>query len=212
MAKNFKKALGSVGPALHDILSAIVETNDLASSNQIKTFSQIVQLFLMAKEAGVSDAFFLKLISSFRIDRASFGSGEIEMAGAASTGFETQEGTALHVDFKAGGSLAGFDLGLNAGYQQSDSSASFERSSQNFRILARWAVGPGDLSDELMKSLSEFANKATPGANIPDMPESFENPNLEMLREMLPLLSELFSDNPADDNDTNEITIEPDAS
>lgn len=191
MTKNFKSALGSVGPALYETLSAIVQTNDLAASGQIKTFKELVQLSLAAKEAGVDMTFFLNLISSFRVERAALAGGEIEMAGSASTGIESQDGKALHVDINAGGSLAGFDLGLNAGYQQSSSKASFERSSQNFRILARWQVGPAEMTPEMMTKMVDFVSKSTPGANIPGLPESFESPTLEMLRDMLPLLKEV---------------------
>jgi hypothetical protein len=199
MAKNFKDALGSVGPALYEILEAIVQTNDLAASGQIKTFKELVQLSLKAKEAGVDMDFFLTLLSSFRVDRAALAGGEIEMAGAASTGLETQKGNALHVDFNAGGSLVGFELGLNAGYQQSESRANFERSSQNFRILARWQVGPAELAPELMAKMVDFISASTPGAAVPPLPAEFQSPTLEMLRDMLPLLSKVLGvdDTPA---------------
>lgn len=193
MTKNFKNALGSVGPALYETMAAIVQTNDLAAAGQIKVFREIVTLCLEAKKAGLEMPFFLDLISSFRVERAALAGGEIEMAGAASTGIETQEGNALHVDFKAGGSLGGFDLGLNAGYQQSESKAAFERSQQNFRILARWQVGPAEMTPELMAKMGEFVAKATPGVTIPPLPTEMQSPTLQMLRDMLPLLKEVLA-------------------
>lgn len=192
MAKEFKSALGSVGPALYDILASIVQTNDLAAAGQIKTFKQIIQLALLAKQQGIELEPFLEILKAFRIERATVASGEIEMSGAASTGLETQEGKALHVDFNAGGVLGPITLGGEFGYQTSNSKATFERSSQNFRILARYAVAPADLTPELMTKLVDFASKATPGVNTPPLPEEFENPSLEMLRDMLPILSEVF--------------------
>ena len=192
MSKIFKDALGSVGPALYDILSAIVKTNDLAASGQLATFKEIIQLALLAKKEGIELDDFLKVMSVFRRERAGFLGGEIEMAGSAATGFETKEGSVLHVDFNAGGNLAGFTLGLNAGYEKEDQKSVFERSSQNFRILARWQVVPSDVSDEVIKTAVEYISKASPGAEIPGLPESFESPTLQAIKEMLPELREVF--------------------
>lgn len=195
MSKNFKQALGSVGPALHDILSAIIKTNDLARSGKINSFKEMVQIMLLAKKEGIDTAAFMDLMAAYRREAAVFSGGEIEMAGSASTGFETKEGTVLHVDFNAGGSVAGFNLGLDAGFEKQDQKAQFERSSQNFRILARWQVVPEQGSEEIMKLAAEFVSKATPGATIPGLPEEFESPQLAAIKDAMPILKELLAKN-----------------
>jgi hypothetical protein len=168
MSKNFRKSLGAVGPALHDILSSIVETNDLAAAGQLKTFKELVALTIMAEQAGIDREFMLRLISTFRIDRAGYEGGEIQMAGSASTGFETKEGTALHVDFKAAGSLV------------------------------RFQVTPDNLSEELKGAVVQFMTDLPPNTEIPGLPKEFETPTLEILREMLPDLAKLFTADPED--------------
>ena len=193
MSKNFRETLGSVGANLYEVMAAIVQTNDLAAAGQIKTFKEIVLLVQNSTKEGLDPEFILKLISAFRQERAALTSGEVEMAGAASTGFETADGKSLKVDFNAGGSLAGFALGLTAGYENHDQKSSFERSSQNFRILARWAVAPADLPPELMAQLVTFVAKPTPGVNPPALPESFNSPYLEAIRDVLPVLKEVMS-------------------
>lgn len=189
MSKNFKQSLGSVGAHLYEVMSAIVQTNDLAAAGQIETFKEIIALVLNAQKQGLEVEKVLALIAAFRRERLALASGEIEMAGAASTGFEDSNGHSLNLELTAGGTLAGIGLGFKGGYETHNQESSFERSSQNFRILARWAVGPDNLSEELTKALVEFIAKPTPGAAIPALPESFKSPTLEMIKDILPLLA-----------------------
>lgn len=191
--KNFKQALGSVGGNLYEIMSAIIQTNDLAAAGQMRNFKELVTLLQNAVKEGLEPDFVLKLITTFRQERAALTSGEVEMAGAASTGFETADGHTLNVNFNAGGSLAGFNLGLTAGFEQHNQKSSFEKSTQNFRILARWAVAPADLPPELLAQLVEFVSKETPGVVVPPLPETLSSPYLDAIKDLLPTLKQVVS-------------------
>jgi hypothetical protein len=195
MSETFRKILGgSVSARLYDSISAIVGANDLLASNQINQFKEVIKLTLMAKEAGIPVPEFLNIISAFRQERIALGSGEIEMAGSASTGHESTEGNSLRLDLSAEGGLAGFGIKAGFGYETHESSSDFERSSQNFRILARWAVAPANLSVELQKTLVDFVAKQTPGADIPGMPEEFRSPTLDAIKDILPVIKDMFAD------------------
>ena len=199
MSVEISKNLGGVGTAIANVFSDIEKVHDNSSKVALSNFLQIVQSAISAKKAGLSEEMFTNLLTVIGTERDTVTSGEIEVAGSVTTGLETADGSAFNVSFTAGGTVAGIGLSGAAGYNKTSSKTTEEKSSQNFRILARWVTVPKGSSADLVAAATAFAFRLPAGVNVPDgltapapSPAPTSNTYLDMIQKILPIVAPIL--------------------